>query len=403
MGNPLSSISDAPLRIGYSISLSGPLGANGQSARLAHKLWEEDVNRRGGLLGRRVETVAVDDQTNASLVAGIYSRLLDSDKVDLIIGGYGTNTILAAMPLVIERRRFFVGLMGLGVNARFEYPNYFAMIPTGQQPNTALTEGFFELAAAQRPKPQTVVLLAADAEFAKNPVLGGRENAKRYGLRIIGEESYPLSSEDFLPLVRKLETLAPDVLFICSYLDDSIRIVRAITERGYAPKLVGGSMIGPQSALVKATLGPLLNGFVNYEYWLPVPKMMFAGAQQLMNAYQSRASAEGVDTLGYYMAPMAYAQMQVIEQAVAAMRSLDDELLGDYARRATFKTVVGDVVFGAHGEWATSRVLQVQFQNVKGHGVDQFKDRQTQVVVAPSDWASGDLIYPYAKARGRSR
>lgn len=403
MGNPLSSISDAPLRIGYSISLSGPLGANGQSARLAHKLWEEDVNRRGGLLGRRVETVAVDDQTNASLVAGIYSRLLDSDKVDLIIGGYGTNTILAAMPLVIERRRFFVGLMGLGVNARFEYPNYFAMIPTGQQPNTALTEGFFELAAAQRPKPQTVVLLAADAEFAKNPVLGGRENAKRYGLRIIGEESYPLSSEDFLPLVRKLETLAPDVLFICSYLDDSIRIVRAITERGYAPKLVGGSMIGPQSALVKATLGSLLNGFVNYEYWLPVPKMMFAGAQQLMNAYQSRATAEGVDTLGYYMAPMAYAQMQVVEQAVAAMRSLDDELLGDYARRATFKTVVGDVVFGAHGEWATSRVLQVQFQNVKGHGVDQFKDRQTQVVVAPSDWASGDLIYPYAKARGRSR
>jgi branched-chain amino acid transport system substrate-binding protein len=158
-------------------------------------------------------------------------------------------------------------------------------------------------------------------------------------------------------------------------------------------------MIGPQSAVVKATLGPLLNGFVNYEYWLPVPKMMFVGARELMDAYQSRATAEGVDTLGYYMAPMAYAQMQVVEQAVTATQGLDDERLGDYTRRATFKTVVGDVVFGGHGEWASSRVLQVQFQNVKGHGVDQFKDPRTQVVVAPSDWASGDLIYPYANAR----
>lgn len=166
----------APLKIGYSISLSGPLGANGHSARLAHEIWEEDVNRKGGLLGRRVEMVAHDDQTNASLVPGIYARLLDVDKVDLIIGGYGTNTILPAMPLVMERKRFFVGLMGLGVNGQLGYPNYFAMIPTGPQPNAALTEGFFALAAAQRPKPQTVVLLAADAEFAKNPVLGGREN-----------------------------------------------------------------------------------------------------------------------------------------------------------------------------------------------------------------------------------
>src|ERR1700681_3312967 len=89
----------APLKIGYSISLSGPLGANGQSARLAHKIWEEDVNRKGGLLGRRVEMVPIDDQTNASLVPGIYSRLLDVNKVDLIVGGYGTNSLLPAMSL----------------------------------------------------------------------------------------------------------------------------------------------------------------------------------------------------------------------------------------------------------------------------------------------------------------
>src|ERR1700690_1691730 len=325
MGMQAPSTSTGPLKIGYSISLSGPLGANGQAARLAHKIWEEDVNRKGGLLGRRVEMIPIDDQTNASLVPSIYSRLLDVDKVDLIIGGYGTNTLLPAMPPVLERKRFFVGLMGLGVNSQLDYPNYFVMIPTGQHPNAALTEGFFELAAAQRPRPQTVALLAADAEFAKNPVLGGQENAKRYGLRIVSEELYPLSTEDFAPIIRKLEALAPDVLFICSYLDDSIRVVRAITERAYAPKLVGGSMIGPQSAVVKTTLGPLLNGFVNYEYWLPVPKMMFPGAREVMDAYQLRAIREGVDALGYYMAPMAYAQMQVVEKAITATGGIEDQ------------------------------------------------------------------------------
>src|SRR6202051_4762846 len=132
---------------------------------------------------------------------------MDQDKVDLVIGGYGPNTVLPAMPLVMERKRFFVGLMGLGVNSELDYPNYFVMIPTGEHPNAALTEGFFELAAAQQPRPQTVALLAADAEFAKNPVLGGQENARRYGLRIVGEELYPLSTEDFAPIVRKLEAL----------------------------------------------------------------------------------------------------------------------------------------------------------------------------------------------------
>jgi branched-chain amino acid transport system substrate-binding protein len=142
-----------PIRIGYCLSLTGPLAGNSRSARLAHDIWREDINRRGGLLGRPVELICHDDHADASLVPGIYQRLMDQDKVDLVIGGYGTNTILPAMPLMMERQRFFVGLMGLGVNNALAYPNYFAMIPTGPDPNAALTEGFFELAAKQTPRP----------------------------------------------------------------------------------------------------------------------------------------------------------------------------------------------------------------------------------------------------------
>ena len=146
------SIEQPPIRIGYCLSLTGPVADNSRSAQLAHDIWREDINRRGGLLGRPVELIRYDDHADASLVPGLYKRLMDEDNVDLVVGGYGTNTILPAMSLIMERRRFFVGLMGLGVNNALAYPSYFAMIPTGPDPNAALTEGFFALAAEQSPR-----------------------------------------------------------------------------------------------------------------------------------------------------------------------------------------------------------------------------------------------------------
>ena len=103
--------------------------------------------------------------------------------------------------------------------------------------------------------------------------------------------------------------------------------------------------------------------------------------------------------MGYYMPPWAYAQLQVLQQAVEATKSLDDARLADYIRVHSFGTVVGDVRFGAKGEWAHSRVLQVQYQNIKGHDIAQFKDMSTQVVIAPVEYASGQGIYPYERAK----
>ncbi len=301
-----------PIRVGYCLSLTGPLAGNSRSARLAHEIWRDDVNSRGGLLGRPVDFVRYDDEADASHVDQLYRRLIDVDKVNLVVGGYGTNNILPAMPLMIERGRFFVGLMGLGVNNSLDYPNYFAMIPTGPDPNAALTEGFFALAAQQSPRPRTVALLSADAEFSRNPVLGGKANARTYGLEVVFEATYPLATENFAPILDAVAASDCDLLFLCSYLNDSIGIVRAIRAHPFRPKMVGGAMIGPQNTTVKTTLGPLLNGFVNYEYWVPAPSMMFTGVAALLEAYRARADEAGVDTLGHYMAPLAYAQLQVV-------------------------------------------------------------------------------------------
>ena len=163
----LSAQAQEPIKIGFSMAMTGGLGPNGKSALLAQKIWEDDINAKGGLLGRPVKLIYYDDQTNPSTVPGIYSKLMDVDKVDLVVGGYATNMLAPAMPLMMQRKKLFIGLLGLGVNTEFNYPNYFVMIPSGPDPKPAFTKGFFDVAMAQNPKPTTVAIVAADAEFAR--------------------------------------------------------------------------------------------------------------------------------------------------------------------------------------------------------------------------------------------
>jgi branched-chain amino acid transport system substrate-binding protein len=391
--------SGAPIKIGYSMSLTGGLAPNGKSALLAQRIWEEETNRKGGMLGRPVKLIYYDDKSSPSEIPSIYTKLLDVDKVDLIIGAYGTALTAPAMPIVIQRKKTFIGLMGLAVNSQFNYPNYFVMGPYGPDAKPAFTRGFFDVALRQDPKPQTVAIVAADQEFSRNAADGASENAKQAGFKIVYERAYPPATADFAPIVRAMAGANPDLVVVCSYPPDSVGMVRAVNELGFKPKAIGGAMVGLQSTSVKEQLGPLLNGFINYEFWLPVPKMQFPGVTDLIARYQARAAAEGVDPLGYYMPPWAYAQLEVLQQAVEATQSLDDAKLADYIRTHPFTTTVGDVEFGPQGEWSHSRVLQVQYQNIKGHDLAQFKDMSTQVVVAPTEYASGEVVYPYERAK----
>ena len=387
-----------PIKIGYSMAMTGGLGPNGKSALLAQKIWEEDINRQGGLLGRPVKLVYYDDQTNPTTVPGIYARLIDIDKVDLIIGCYGTNMLAPAMPLVMQRRKMFLGLLGLGVNSEFNYPNYFAMIPSGPDARS-FTKGFFDVAMAQSARPTTAAIIAADAEFARNLAEGAREHARSAGLWIVHDRTYPPATTDFAPIIRAIAATNPDIVVVGSYPPDSVGIIRAVNELGFNPKMIGGGMIGLQNTAIKMQLGPLLNGWTNYDFWVPVPKMQYEGVNELITRYQARAAAEGVDPLGYYMAPPAYAQMQVMAQAVGATQSLDDQRLADYIRANRFKTVMGEVRFGKGGEWAHSRVVQVQFRGIRGNDVAQFRSSTAYVVVAPNELSSGALVYPFERAR----
>ena len=388
-----------PIKIGFSMAQTGPLGPNGKQALLGMNIWAEEINAKGGLLGRPVKLVTYDDQSNPSTVPGIYTKLLDVDKVDLVLGGYATNMVAPAMPVIIQKKKTFISLFALDVNAPFKYPKYFSVLPTGPKTKPSFTEGFYQVAMQQSPKPTTVALTYEDAEFSQNACEGARENAKTFGLKIVYDKSFPFNSPDVSPIVRALQAANPDLVIVCSYPLSSVNMVQAVREANYEPKMIGGAMVGLQATVFKNKLGPKLNGIVNYETWVPSEKMM-APAADFFKKYQEQAKAAGVDPLGYYLGGWGYAYIDMLGKAVEATKSVNDDKIADWLRKTTHKTIMGDWSYGANGEWTKSGMMQVQYYGIKeGAGLDVWKGMSYQTVLTPKDLATGKVVYPYAKAK----
>jgi branched-chain amino acid transport system substrate-binding protein len=388
-----------PLRIGFSMALTGGSAVNGKQLLAALQMWRDDVNAKGGLLGRPVELVFYDDQSSQANAPGIYTKLIEVDKVDLVIGPYGTNVIAATLPVLMQHNLATVGMMGLGANSQFQYSRYFSILPIGHEAKTAFTHGFFDLAAAQNPKPKTIAIIGADAEFGKTTTDGARENAKAAGLSIVYDKLYPPNTVDFAPIVRAVKAADPDIVFIGAYPPDSVGLVRAANEAGLEPKMIGGAMIGLTATVFKNQLGPLINGYIVNEVFVPAPTFDFPGLKALMMRYQAQAQNLGTDPLGYGFVPFGYAAAQVLAAAVEGTKSLDAEKIAAYLHDHTVATVVGDVAFGPDGEWKQPRLVFTQFQHITQNGIDQFRDTAKEVVVWPPEHKTGAVVYPFAAAK----
>jgi branched-chain amino acid transport system substrate-binding protein len=396
---PVSAQSGEPIKIGFSMALTGPLASNGKQALLGAKIWEEEINAKGGLLGRPVKLINYDDQSNPATVPGIYMKLLDVDKVNLVVSGYATNMVAPAMPIVMQKGKTLIGLSALDVNSEFHYPKYFSMLPTGPDTKASFTEGFFQIASEQNPKPTTVALTSEDAEFARNACEGARENAKKFGVKIVYDKTFPPGTTDFSPVIRALQVANADLVVVCSYPLSSAGIVMSANELNFTPKMFGGAMIGLQATVLKNKLKSKLNGIVNYETWVPSPKLL-APAADFFQKYQERAKAEGVDPLGSSLGGWGYAYFQVLGEAVEGANSINDDKVADYLRSHEFHTIMADVRFGSNGEWTKSRMMQVQYHNITdAAGLDTWKGMSYQTVLTPPDQKTGDVIYPYEKAK----
>ena len=383
------------VKIGMSMPQTGSLGAGGQAALVALRLWVDDVNQRGGLLNRKVELIAYDDQTNPANVPGIYTKLLDVDKVDLLIAPYGTVPTAPIMPMVKQRGLLLMGNFSFQVNRTVKHDKWFNNSPWNDA--ESWSAGFF--GAAQKLGAKTVAILAADQEFAQNLASGARELAKKGNIKSVYDQNYPPGTTDFSSLIRGIRAARPEIVYVMSYPNDSVAIIRAVNEIGVGSQVqvFGGGMVGLQFTPIMTALGSLLNGVLNYNSY--VPGMKYPGIEDFLGRYAKRAADAKVDPLGFYLPPFNYAIGQMLEQAVNGTKSLDQKQLAAYLRKNEMKTVVGPIRFDKMGEWANPRVVQAQFRGVADKDMEQFRQPNKQVVIYPEEYKTGEAITPFEKAR----
>ncbi len=388
-----------PIKVGIGIAQTGSLGAGGKAALLAIQMWVEDVNAKGGLLGRKVELIAYDDQTNPALTPGIYTKLLDVDKVDLIIAPYGTVPTAPIMPLVKQRNLLLMGNFSFQVNRTVKHDMWFNNSPWNDA--ASWSDGF--IGAGQKLGAKTIAFLAADQEFAQNLANGARELAKKAGMQTVYDQNYPPATVDFSSMIRAIRAAKPDIVFVMSYPNDSVAIVRAVNEIGVGDsvKIFGGGMVGLQFTPIMESLGSSLNGIVNYNSY--VPGLKYPGVEDFLQRYAKKAGEAKVDPLGFYLPPFNYAIGQMLEQAITATKSLDHKVLADYIRKNEMKTIVGPIRFGPDGEWASPRVVQAQFRGIVDKNMEQFRQPGKQVILYPEQFKTGDVVAPFEKARGGSK
>jgi branched-chain amino acid transport system substrate-binding protein len=285
--NAQHALAAEPIKIGFSMALSGGLAENGKAALVAMQMWADKVNRKGGLLGRKVQLIHYDDQSNPNNVPGIYTKLTEIDKVDVVVSPYGTNLMAPAMPVVMQKHLTMMGLFGVGVNDRFNYDRYFQIMPMGPKSGETIAEAFFSVAKTLCPAPKSVAIVGADAEFGRVNAEAARGIAKQMGLDVVYDRDYPPSTLDFAPIVRAVQASKPDLVFLASYPTDTVGIVRSINEIGLKARLIGGGPVGLQFAAIKTQLGPLINNMLGYELYVPASTLKFPGIDEFIAAYQA--------------------------------------------------------------------------------------------------------------------
>lgn len=388
-----------PIRIGASFSMTGPLSST-KAGLVGLQIWRDDVNAAGGLLGRPVELVTYDDQSTVAQIPSIYSKLVDIDKVDILLSPYGAVLSAPVMPFVKQRNRFMVGMFTLASNDGVKSERFFQSAPWGPDAKVNWARGFFDIAKAIGAT--RIAILNADVEFAKVSAAGGKIAAKEMGQELVFEQSYPPNTSDFSAILRNVRGMTPDAVFVCSYPPDSSALIRGLSEVGIGDsvKLFGGAMVGPQYAANLQALGPALNGIVNFNLFVPEPTMVSPPVTSFLERYTAIAVPEKLDALGYYIPPFYYTAGQMIAAAVTATGSTESAAMAGWMHANPVKTLMGTVTFNELGDWTQRRVLMAQFRGIKGNDIEQFRQPGRQVILDPPALKSGDLVQPFQKARG---
>ena len=343
--------SGPPVTIGFSMPLTGGLAVNGTSGLWRCRSGRRTPIRKAGCSAVRSSSL-LRRPDQPSLVPGIYTKLLDVDKVDLVVSAYGTNVTAPALPVMIQHNKTFMGLSAMDVNEEFHYPKYFSMLPVGPDPRAAISEGFFQIVNANKEKLglKTIALAVDDGEATRNTADGARVNIKKAGTQCRVRQDLSANDDRFQPdhpshpgnqsrhrLFRILSARQ-----------------RRLDPRNARDRAQHEDMLRDDDGAAEHVAQDIAWSNAQWHHYLRLvaagAETAVSGVMEFLERYQKQAAGKGVDPLGYYLAPWAYADLQVLGDAVEQTKSLDQDKIADYIRFHTFKTVVGDVAFGEKGE-----------------------------------------------------
>ena len=363
-------LAQGPIRIGASLSLTGTYAALGQNQQRGYQLCAKHMNEKGGVLGRKLEFVFYDDQSQPATGVRLYERLITQDKVDLVMGPY-SSAITEAVANVNERYKMPMVAPMASTTSIFKKGRKFVVMV--QSPAEVYLEGLIDLAAKKGLK--TVALVNEDTLFPKATVQGTIELVKKKGLQVVFVEAYPKGNTDFSAILTKLRAANPDVLGAATYFDDAVAITRQMRELNVNPKAYGVTVGGdlPKFYELLGKNAEFVYGATQWEAELPYP-----GSKEFAEAY--RKEFPGAD-LSYHSAG-GYGGCQVLVEAIKRTGSLDGEQIRGEIAKLDMNTVYGGFKVDPDGFQVSHKMVMFQWQDGK------------KVIVWPDELAGGPPRFP---------
>ena len=360
----------SPIKIGASLSLTGTYAALGQNQQRGYQLCAKDVNEKGGVLGRKIEFVLYDDQSQPATGVRLYEKLITQDKVDAVMGPY-SSAITEAVANVNEKYKMPMVAPMASTTSIFKKGRKFVFMV--QSPAELYLEGLIDVAAKRGLK--TIAIVNEDTLFPKATVQGTIELAKKKGLQVVFVEAYPKGNTDFSAIMTKIRAANPDVLGAATYFDDAVAITRQMKELNVNPKMYGVTVGGdlPTFYQLLGKNAEYVYGATQWEAELPYP-----GAKVFLETHSREYP--GVD-ISYHSAG-GYGGCQVLVEAIKRAGSLDGEKIREAILKIDMNTVYGGFKVDADGFQVSHKMVMFQWQEGK------------KVIVWPDELAAGKARFP---------
>ena len=359
----------APIKIGASLSLTGTYAKPGTYQREGYDVCAEEVNGKGGVLGRKIEFVLYDDQSTPATGVKLYEKLITEDKVDAVMGPYSSPITEAVANVSEKYKKVMVSPLAATTSIFKKGRKYIFMVIS---PAEVYLEGLIDMAAKRGLK--TVAVINEDTLFAKASGAGTADIAKKKGMQVVLHEAYPKGNTDFSALLVKIKALNPDVIAGGTYFDDAVAITRQMRELNVSPRMFGLTVGGdlPEFYDLLKQNAEYVYGATQWDESLPYP-----GQKEFVGAYKKKFKREPS-----YHTAAGYAGCLTYVEAVKRAGTLDADKVRDELLKLKTRTAFGDYAVEADGFQIAHKMVMLQWQDGK------------RIVVWPDELANGKARFP---------